>query len=314
MKFTNKHKLPRPVARALAADDYQRFGDFSATELGKPPQIVQLCHRHDEDIVVEVMDNIWSLQGRALHYVMSLAQIEGSFVEERFLVDIDGVQVSMQSDYVYPIQGLEKQYAIIDHKNTSRYAIKEGVKKEWEEQINVYIYGWKMRGFSISTAHVVAWLRDWSHTEAHVKKTYGYPKTPIVSLDVNIWPASQTLQYLRERIKLHQDAQELPDHELPHCTLEERWGKPDRFAAEFIEGKSKGKAVPKGSFFSTAAECDAFIEERRSKATNKGGTIKAGFNDAKRVYHRGQSIRCERYCSARPFCHQYKTLIKKRPF
>lgn len=314
MKYTNKHGLPRPVARALAADNYIHHGDFSMTELDKPPQMVQLCKRHDDKIVVEVMDNVWMVRGTALHYVNSLAAIKGAFIEERFIVTIDGIQISMQSDYVYPIEGLDRKYAILDHKDCTHHMFSHGLKPEHERQLNGYIYGWSTRGIDIAAAHIVMWFKDWSYTDAVIKKTYNYPPQPIIAVDVPIWQPSDILAWMRERIQLHQEAVELSDDELPACTLEDRWAKPDLFACVFSGGDSKGGTVPKGANFRTSAEANNFIAERRDKARLKKGGFKKGFVDATVEFRRSESIRCERYCSAKPFCHQYNTLIKKRPF
>ena len=326
MKFTNQYGLLRPLARALANDDYVHHGDFSLTELLKPPQMVQQLRRHNDKVVVEIMNNVWSLMGRAMHYVMSLASIKGAFIEERFIFVLNGKQISCQSDYVYPIQDFvdgkwvdrlvdeQRVYGLIDHKNTSHHAVRDGVKKEWEEQINGYIYAWKQRGINITEAHIAAFLRDWSYTDAVIVKKHGYPEHPIVQVPVPIWPMAKTEAFLEHRLRLHLEAAQLGDRDIPECTLEEQWGKPDRFALLFVDGKSKGNVVPRHGFYRSRVEADHQNEIRREKARLQNGEFKKGFIDAEPQFFKGTSIRCDRYCDAKPFCPQYARTNKKRPF
>ena len=332
MQFTNKYGLLRPIARALASDDYEHHGDYSLTELLKSPQQVQLTRRYPDKIVVEVMNNVWSLMGRAMHYVMSLAKIKGSFIEERFIFVLNGSQISCQSDYVYPLMKMiegkavealvngKRVYGIIDFKNTSHWAAKDGVKDEWEEQINGYIFGWHQRGINITQGHIAAFLRDWSYTDAVVIKKRDYPPQPIKQMPIRLWPLEQTESFLKQRLKLHMEAAQLHDKDIPPCTEKERWAKPDKFSAVFVGGNSKGNAASGGSFFRDRARCDQFMIERRLKNTLKtpdedgNPRYKKGFIDTEAKFTKGSSPKCERYCDCRDFCPQYARMNRKRPF
>lgn len=321
-KFTNNYGLPRPLARALANDDYVRHGDWSITELIKPPQIVQLIRRHEGQIVTEVMDNVWSLYGRAMHYAMSLAKVKGSMIEERRNFQIDDQVVSMQPDFVYPLKCKENEdrvriYGMLDFKNPKAYAVKKGAKPDWTQQINGYNLGWHKQGIRIEKAAIAAFIRDWAKLDAAINQGGNYPQSPIDVIPIELWPVEQTEQFYLERIKAHMEAAMLSDHELPECSQEERWPKPDCFRV--VTGDDPGRAVPGGSFFKTRAEADHFNNERREKNTLKGGGYKKNFADARVVYQHGESKRCAEYCDAAPFCHQYakicgKTVKRKRPF
>ena len=93
MKITNKDNLPEIYVRAVTKDNYSR-GDskYSITDLLKPPRILQLERRHDDDITVDVKDLHFIASGKGFHAVMENADQDDALVEERIFqeVEIDG--------------------------------------------------------------------------------------------------------------------------------------------------------------------------------------------------------------------------------
>ena len=102
MKITNKDNLPEIYVRAVKADNYSR-GDskYSITDLLKPPRILQLERRHDDDITVDVKDLHFIASGKGFHAVMESAGQDNALVEERLFETLDGVKISGQIDLYY---------------------------------------------------------------------------------------------------------------------------------------------------------------------------------------------------------------------
>ena len=314
MQFTNKHNLPLPVFKALTTDDYERRGDFSVTELIGPPRIAVLKKRHDANIVVDCMSRFYMLMGKAMHYVMEIAKVDGAIVEQRFTFpfEVDGVvyQISMASDYVWPE---EEAYHMLDFKMTSLYSIKHGTKPEWVAQLNLYRYGFTFQGYTVEFTDLVAFLRDWSRAEQR-KKPHNYPSAEIQCLEVYKWDKATTEEFLTDRIRLHVAAREQADDDLEECTAKERW---EKFTCWAVLKKPGGDAV------SGLAKCPteaAAIEgmEQRKEAQRKAKEEKrklTQYNNMVVEFRQGENTRCEYYCDAKHFCGQYKAMNKdKLPF
>jgi len=97
------------------------------------------------------------------------------------------------------------------------------------------------------------------------------------------------------RVKAFEAAWNLPDEELPYCTIEERWGDPDRYAVKKIGGKA---CLPHAGNFESASLAEQFRRARPDAA-------QCGVE-----FRPGCSKRCERYCEVAPFCNQYNETIK----
>ena len=100
-------------------------------------------------------------------------------------------------------------------------------------------------------------------------------------IKVEMWPIEKTEQFILERIRLHRAARA---GQLPECSNEERWAKPDVWAVMKPGRKSALK----------------LLNEKPDGATiaSYGGT---------HAEHRpAESIRCEDYCIVSEFCEQFK--------
>lgn len=297
MKFTNKLGLPGPLAKALSSDDYTLAGgDISVTGLIKSPRQRQLELRHDAEIEVDVSTRVWLLLGKAVHYVLEKAGYANAFLEETFVEEIDGVKVKGQSD-VFNWDGV-----LWDYKVSSAFAFKE-VKSEWEAQLNFYALFWHLAGFDVKALRIAGIVRDWRWSEWQRDKG-NYPDAAATVLEIPLWPAPTAARIMRERVKLHKAAADLPDDQLPLCSDGERWAKPEAWAVK----KEGGKAAIRGGVCSTQDEATGLAKARNEAPENKrkrGGGTKAVYF----VEHRpGANIRCERYCNAAPFCNQWAKL------
>ena len=135
-------------------------------------------------------------------------------------------------DYQYHyIQGGPK-VDVIDYKVTSVWSVILG-KEDWERQLNCYAHLIENQCPSrVNKLQICAILRDWQRKKAEVDPSY--PQAPVTMVDVPLWTYDKRVEYINERVTLHQDAQQAWDtkQELPLCSSDEMWEKPDTFAVK----------------------------------------------------------------------------------
>ena len=282
MQFTNNYNIPEGIKNALVNDNYVKEGDFSITELIKPPQIRILEKRRDKEVTADVSDRLWMLLGSAVHYVLEQGEAEEHITEERLFLETQGVKVSGKVD-LYSWN--EKK--VIDYKVTSVWSFLLGDKKEWEQQLNMYALLYHKAGFKVEGLEIHAILRDWMQSKVNGSD---YPSIPFMTVVIPLWDFNKTEDFLSKRVKLHVDSESLSDSELPPCTPEEQWSKQTKYAL-----MKKGRKTAVRVFDNLAYAEEAF---KTAKETKKGI-----FYIEERP---GGKTRCERYCNVKNFCHQYK--------
>jgi len=284
MKITNKYNIPDTIVRAVKNDPYKYTGNISVTQLIKSPRQRWLEIRHSDEIEVDVVDRLWSLLGQAVHYILEKAVDKHSeqIAEERVSATLGGWTVSGQADLWTAPAKLE------DYKVTSVWSYILGGKIEWEQQLNMLAYLYRSIGFPVEQAQIVAIFRDWSRKKAEVNREY--PSTPVKIIPVKLWSNEEVEEYMLERIKVHKEAESVPDDELPFCTEHEKWQKPNTWAVM----KNKNKRATR--VFESKEEAENYIADIQPR-------------DPKNKYHivfrPGEPTRCLHYCPARPFCNQY---------
>lgn len=283
MKITNTQGLPAPLVKAVSHDDYNK-GDahYSVTELIKPPRIAALEKKYWDQLEEDASDRLWLLMGKAGHEVLRRSS-EGGIVEERCIVEIDDYKVSGQLDYAVVEQ------SIIDYKFVSLWAIKDGIKPEWEQQLNLYKYMAEQYGVNVKELKIIAILRDWNINEA--KRNPELPQAQVVVLPARIWTKEAVEIWLRRRIALHENAR---SGVLPNCTPEEMWERPERFAV-MKKGNKKASRV-----------LDSKLDAGQWMASQPSPSqFEIEVRPAERP-------RCENYCSVSQFCEQFKLWKEQR--
>jgi hypothetical protein len=282
MKITNNLGLPAPLVSAISNDQYDKVGDISITGLVKPPRMRWLEIRHDDEIVVDASELIWRLVGSIGHAILERSDTNNHLSEERITFPVMGWVISGKPDLLSPDMQLD------DYKFTSVWAMKYA-KSEWTAQLNSYAWMYRMAvGFIAAKLRITAILRDWSKMKA--AREPDYPQVGMVVREVPLWSEQQQEDYIEYRIDRHQVAEKLDDDELPDCTDEERWAKPDLWAVKKKGGK-------------------------RALRLFDNETAAIGFvigNDQLTVEHRpgSKTTRCDHYCLVKSFCNQYAKLRK----
>jgi len=297
MQLTNKLGLSDCWVNAVKAfiEAYDKIGWKSATDLNAPVQQVQLRLRHDDEIVEDVSDHLWALLGSACHVVLEAGADENALTEMRFRIPILGKEISMKPDRIEPIPNTDPQeYHLKDFKITTVWTWIFDDKLEWVSKTNMYAFGLRSIGINVTKASHEMLFKDWSGRDLIEAKQRErrYPPEKVAVMPVELWTVEAAKATLEKRVSEHLAGEKPEDHELPECSEEERWHRGDTF-----------KVIKKGAKqayrnFSTRLEAEEF----------RSTISKPDLYDIK--FFMGKSMRCEDYCPAKPFCHQYNTKIR----
>jgi hypothetical protein len=277
VRITNHANLPAPLVRAITLDPYDASSvDYSTTTLIKPPRIVALERRHAAELEEDAADRIWALMGQLGHLVLERAGM-GELAEKRFTAQRLGKKIGGQVD-------LWCNDTLLDYKFCSIWTAKDGVKPEWEQQMNINALLCRENGVPVRAAQIIAIYRDWSVGAA--RREADYPKTQVQVFDVPIWSPERQESYVADRISRHIRAAV----ELPECTPLERWARPAVWA---LMKEGNKRAIRLHNSFQAAQ--DACL-----------------INPKYYVEHRpGVQTRCEMYCAVSEFCSQWEALKKQ---
>lgn len=232
-KFIDSFDLPLPVKRAIEwqGKSHKTDADITCTSLIDSPLIFWLRKRYSEEISVEYADRLWMLYGSMMHLILE------AFGEQAPADDIDfnklikehseakvsttvlGWKVEARFDYM--LEGDR----LVDYKFSSCWSTADGVKPEWERQLNVGL--WLMRhdgdpamreiGKKIKKLAICALFRDWTPRSADK-----FP-SEITLLNVDVWDDAKAEEYITERVRLHQEASKCIDKAPAICSDGERW-------------------------------------------------------------------------------------------
>lgn len=298
-KLVDSNGLPDALLAALLNTRYDKGdADYSITELISPPRVRALQIRHDDEVVEEAAERIYAFLGTTVHGLLEGAvkwlagdeatdakevveKKHGLVFEKRFFRELNGKVVSGQLDM------FDKNIGIIeDYKLCSVWAVMGDTKEDWVQQMNGY--RWLLHAaypdIAVKQAKIRAIMRDWSKREAQYKE--GYPKYQIETLTINLDPVEKTEEWLLERLAAHEFARSREkDGDIPLCTPEERWAKPERWAVEKA-GRTTALRV-----LDTQAEAMAWLNKNQ-----KPGEVLS-------IKHRpGQNTRCLDYCNVARWC------------
>lgn len=294
MKLTNRYGAPEAFVNAVRRDPYSAgASNISITGLLAPPRIALLKNRYYDELEEDVSDKVWALMGQAVHHVLERGAHKDMIAEERLNAEEMGWVISGQIDS-QEIDPVDEMAEISDYKTVSVWATMNE-KPDWEAQLN--LYAWllrKAKGIRTKKLKIIAIIRDWSRREAEQRADQGYPPSPIHPIEVKLWPDFMQDQFVKDRIKLHQEARDAADLEgrLPNCTDVERWKRPAKYA---VMKKGLKRAI---KVFDDAREA---------------GTYAQGMGTAYTVVERhGEPIRCTgNYCQVAGKCEQF---IKEQAF
>lgn len=268
--------------------------DYSVTTLLRPPREVQLCKRHKDELPPRAPENILAtFIGTAVHSAVeaSLKNHPDYLIEYRFEFDeeVDGEKVKIAGTCdMYS----EKHKRLVDHKTTTTFIYGGELKKEWVEQLNIYAYFLRRTGHEVETLTINCIYKDWRPNAGRYKTT-DYPPLPVMEFNFKPWSYEDQEAFYKRKLKEHLDAVKKADDDLPRCTSDDMWVKPESYAV-YRPGASKAiRLLP------TAKEAERYIRDKR-------------LNGCMIEHRPGERTKCEKYCSAAPFCNQFQEWKKKQ--
>lgn len=272
MQITNLTKLPEPLVSAVSRKREPKPGQISVTELISPPQMRALTLRHWSDLTEDAAERIWATMGQLMHKLLEEhgRESEEHLIEHTLTTEVEGLTVTGTLD-LYRRDGV-----LTDYKFVSVWTTVDGVKREWEQQLNLYAELLRRHGHAVNRLEIVAIYRDWSKMRA---QDSSYPQSQVSVFEVPLWSADAAAQFLEERVRLHKRAE---GGEFIECSAEERWERRTRYALMKRGRKSAIKLFDAQEEAAAAvSQSDHYVEVRP-----------------------GASTRCESYCSVSAFCQQ----------
>ena len=285
MNITNNHNLPQSFVNFARNDKYSKgLSDISVTTLIDSPRVRLLREAKSSEMTSDAADMIWPLFGTAVHHILeSASEDEGVILEERLYATVNDWILSGAVDH-QKVEG--NSISITDYKVTSVWSVIHG-KIEWEQQLNCYAFlSQKNKGMKVKSLQICAILRDWNRREAERREDY--PQAPVILVDIPLWPDTKRIDYIKERVAMHQDAQINYDlaQAFPPCSDEERWKRGEAWAVK-KKGNKRAQRV-----FDNEASAGEFMKDKENLE----------------IEHReGEYVRCKGdYCGVANFCSQFK--------
>lgn len=282
MQYTNKYNIPKEIVELLIRDRHPPQKDrIGVVSLVSPYLMRELERRYWDQLIIDVSELVFMLQGRAFHLLMEQASNANALKEQK---------LEMQSNTGVTLVGKPDRWesgVLTDYKTTSVWAAIRGTPPEWTAQVNVYAYLLKeCLNVHTSSCMAVAYFRDWSINKA--KQGGNFPQCAIKSFDLELWNPSVTRSYIQERIQGHQGAQNLSLDKLPPCSSLEMWEQPIRYAV-----KKKG-----------VKSARRVLDSR--EAAQEWITANSKENESPDTYsieeRPGERPRCEDFCLVRHVC------------
>jgi len=301
--ITNNKGFPEALVKAVTNDTYSRgTADRSVTGLLAPPRQAALIERHGGMISEDVSERTFALYGQLVHLLLERAgeQSRNAINEERLYAEVGGWTISGQTDTLTLTED-QRSWIISDYKFVTSYKFKRSysgelvIPEDYEQQLNLYAYLLRENGFKVDGLKIVAIYRDWSKLEA--KRDKNYPQLGAETHDIPLWSEDKAKAFIEERVRLHQDAMFLGNKyaeaasNLPECTDEERWAKPDKFAL-----MPTAKSARARKLFNSEVDATAWAAANNMKP---GWVIE---------HRRGVNTRCESYCLVSEYCTQFQAL------
>jgi len=220
------------------------------------------------------------------YYEKASSMVSNIQTEKRLYMNIGGYILSGKPDWIDTVA-----HKIEDYKVTSVWKVLKEDYEDWIFQLNSYKLLAEYNDFKINCLQINAILKDWKKFEYEQKRDSGYPNLPIAKINIPVWDSLDTLLILIKRIQEHEALKDISDSETIYkvrpCTNKEKWHGEDKYAVK-KQGNKKASAV-----FPTKKEAHIYITDKHD----------ASYFIEDRL---GQDKRCEEFCLAKPYCHQYK--------
>ncbi len=225
MQVTNNTGLPDAIYQWVNNKEYSSGGaDISVTDLIDSPRVRILEKRHDMDLTVDASKLLRATMGTSVHKAIESATKIG-ISERRLSIKVNGWWLSGGMDHY-------EDGVLTDYKTTNVFKTVYSTKGRvpaFEQQLNVYAEILRQNGHPVTKLMIFAIFTDWRRNEytkarkegklwiPNIKS--GWPDKDHAYFEINLWPEDIAKNYVEERIKLHQEAEQ----SLPLCSPEDLW-------------------------------------------------------------------------------------------
>ena len=302
-RYTNNHNLSDIVISAILKDRYtdeeEDPFDYSASTITSPiQQTIFKIKRPEGYIVRDVTSLFYQFMGSVAHQVLEDAWQEshGGVVEQRLYTIINGKVIAGKMDHY-------KRPKIGDYKSCKVYKIQKAKYEDWEAQQNVYAYLCFVNEMVVTEITITALIFDWKKGEAWKKN---YPQSPIVDIDLPVWPVEDAKAYISGRVFAieaalvaydHAEADEAGDSAMMlasnyPCSKREMWQDIKDYSVMKPGAKKATRSLD------SREECAAYMEE-------KGYS----FPTYEIVERWTERTRCYDWCDYAHICEQNKALF-----
>ena len=297
-KITNKLNLPKQLVDLISSDYQPKKHQYSCTTILKPTRQVILERRHNDEIEQDVSEMVWCIFGILAHSVIENSQEDvGQFKEEKLRVDLgkyckelEGYYLSGRSDM---IDLLDK--CITDWKTASCWKVIYKDFEDWRKEMLIYAWAVKDMGFEIDKAQAIAFLKDHNKTKAKVDSSYPQLPVWVEKFKFTDKDFKDIEEFIKNRFLELKKYEDVPDEELPMCSMEERWNDGNKYIV-----------IKKGN--KRATKIHETLEEAQKHLDNLEKDYPGVYEIQERL---GEDKKCLEYCSCCKFCHYYQEKYMK---
>jgi len=263
--------------------------DYSVTTLLDPPRIVHLNKRHMAKVELFVEDLLHSFTGTAVHEYM-----------ERMLLERDSTMYKCEERLGITIND-RKVSGAYDMKNTSCWKVVFGDKDDWTHQQNCYRFLiWMHHKVTLKSLRIIGMFRDWSLVNKW-KSGRDYPEYPAVEYQLPLMDLQKVHNWMTDRVTILAAEENTADDDLPLCTYEDMWSKPDQVAVKTTRLKRALRVC------TDMQKAKAWVSTYLSK-----DTCKDKFADLRFEVRPAERKRCESWCPINRYCNQYNNYLKAK--
>ena len=253
--------------------DRREGADISVTELLGPPRLKQLKDLHYDEIDIDASDRMHALMGSAIHLLIAKVPFSCSSLRLH--------SQWMGTDRNWWVSGeidLLEDGIIWDFKPIRAAAVFNGPREEWIQQLNVYRIMAEEAGIKVVGLKACPYIRDYTPVER--MREAKYPKASMVAMDVPLWSRDQARAFIQGRLTEH-------ERQMPECTQDERWAKPNEWALMSATQKTAVRV------YDTKEKAEFQMQARQQANPGRKFWI---------VERKAESVRCKYYCDYWRFC------------
>lgn len=298
-KITNKLNLPKQLVDLISSDYQPKEHQYSCTTILKPTRQVILERRHNDEIEQDVSEMVWCIFGILAHSVIENSQEDvGQFKEEKLKVDLgkyckelEGYYLSGRSDMIDLIDK-----CITDWKTASCWKVIYKDFEDWRKEMLIYAWAVKDMGFEIDKAQAIAFLKDHNKTKAKIDSSYPQLPVWVEKFKFTDKDFKDIEEFTKNRFLELKKYEDVPDEELPMCSMEERWNDGNKYIV-----------IKKGN--KRATKIHETLEEAQKHLDNLEKDYPGVYEIQERI---GEDKKCLEYCSCCKFCSYYQEKYLKR--